>query len=81
MYMYILVERSKRCNQCSACLREDCGKCKFCKDKPKFGGKGVKKQKCVKRRCMNSNSISQKPALKLAIHSTNQLADITNTSG
>ena len=25
----------------------DCGQCKFCKDKKKFGGRGVLKQKCV----------------------------------
>lgn len=26
---------------------EDCGKCAFCLDKPRFGGKGTKRQKCV----------------------------------
>ena len=75
------IGRSRRCNQCLACLREDCGKCKFCKDKPKFGGKGVKKQCCIKQRCMNSKGISEKPVLKLATYATNQLTDITNTLG
>ena len=79
--MYVPIGRSRRCNQCSACLRKDCGKCKFCKDKLKFGGKGVKKQCCIKRRCMNSKSISQNPAQKLATNSTTQLTDITNTLG
>ena len=41
-------KRGIRCMECPACLRtEDCGSCVFCKDKPKFGGPGVKKQACV----------------------------------
>ena len=41
-------KRGVRCMECPACLRtEDCGSCVFCKDKPKFGGPGVKKQACV----------------------------------
>ena len=28
-------------------LQDDCGKCNYCSDKPKFGGKGTKRQKCV----------------------------------
>ena len=28
-------------------LQDDCGLCQYCKDKPKFGGKGTKRQKCV----------------------------------
>ena len=27
----------------------DCGKCKFCMDKPKFGGAGTLKQRCLER--------------------------------
>ena len=41
-------KRGVRCMDCPACLRtEDCGTCVFCKDKPKFGGPGVKKQACM----------------------------------
>lgn len=41
-------KRGVRCMDCPACLRvEDCGSCVFCKDKPKFGGPGVKKQACM----------------------------------
>ena len=41
-------KRGVRCMDCPACLRtEDCGTCIFCKDKPKFGGPGVKKQACM----------------------------------
>lgn len=41
-------KRGVRCMDCPACLRvDDCGACVFCKDKPKFGGPGVKKQACM----------------------------------
>ena len=39
----------RRCGQCSGCLRIDCGVCKHCKDKPKFGGMGLLKLTCVHR--------------------------------
>ena len=41
-------KRGVRCMECAACLHsEDCGSCIYCKDKPKFGGPGVKKQACM----------------------------------
>jgi hypothetical protein len=45
--------RGRGCGQCEGCLREDCGTCTFCRDKPKFGGPGTKKQKCALRVCSN----------------------------
>lgn len=30
----------------------DCGFCQFCMDKPKFGGPGSKRKRCVARRCL-----------------------------
>lgn len=45
--------RGRGCGKCEGCLREDCGTCTFCKDKPKFGGPGTKKQKCALRVCSN----------------------------
>jgi len=41
------------CLKCSACLLPDCGRCWACKDKPKFGGPGVQKQKCQEKKCTN----------------------------
>eukprot|EP00090_Calanus_glacialis_P045654 TRINITY_DN8622_c0_g1_i1.p1 TRINITY_DN8622_c0_g1~~TRINITY_DN8622_c0_g1_i1.p1 ORF type:complete len:637 (-),score=114.05 TRINITY_DN8622_c0_g1_i1:324-2234(-) len=41
------------CQKCSGCIRSDCGKCIYCKDKPKFGGRGVQKQKCQFKKCSN----------------------------
>ncbi|XP_052803783.1 uncharacterized protein LOC128233934 [Mya arenaria] len=46
-----LYKRKIRCKKCRGCLALDCGKCRFCKDKPKFGGAGIIKQCCVNRKC------------------------------
>ena len=48
----IVGTKRKRCQQCCGCQAQDCGECKQCLDKPKYGGKGTKKQCCVKRRCI-----------------------------
>lgn len=47
------LKRGRSCGKCDGCLREDCAKCQFCLDKPKFGGPGKKKQRCEKRPCSN----------------------------
>ena len=44
---------SSRCGGCQGCVRGDCGECKNCLDKPKFGGRGIKKQACLRRSCYN----------------------------
>lgn len=41
------------CGQCVGCKTKDCGTCRFCQDKPKFGGKGTLKQKCLQRHCQH----------------------------
>lgn len=52
----LLVQMSRRrkkrrppCN-CATC-RQDCGVCLNCRDKPRFGGAGVRKQACLLRSC------------------------------
>lgn len=49
--------RRKRCNACENCLAQECGSCLHCKDMIKFGGSGKSKQACVKRNCLNADSI------------------------
>ncbi|XP_059588496.1 methyl-CpG-binding domain protein 1 isoform X3 [Alligator mississippiensis] len=45
--------RRRRCGVCEACVRRvDCGCCDFCRDKPKFGGDNLKRQKCRWRQCL-----------------------------
>ena len=48
----VKVDRVLRCGACEGCRRADCGRCPNCRDKPKFGGAGVKKQACNHRRCL-----------------------------
>jgi hypothetical protein len=48
----VKVDRVLRCGACEGCRRADCGRCPNCRDKPKFGGAGVKKQACQHRRCL-----------------------------
>ena len=43
--------RRNRCGTCKGCMRNDCGTCVACKDRPKFGGRGIKKQACELRVC------------------------------
>ena len=43
--------RSVRCGKCDGCERDDCGVCKNCVDKPKFGGLGQRKQGCIAKIC------------------------------
>ncbi|XP_065920656.1 uncharacterized protein [Dysidea avara] len=45
--------RYPNCGKCVNCSKSDCGKCLSCKDKPKFGGNNVRKQRCVERICLN----------------------------
>ena len=41
------------CGACQGCqTKSDCGQCKMCLDKPKFGGPGKRKQKCELRKCI-----------------------------
>lgn len=44
--------KSRRCGRCAGCQSTDCGSCKACGDKKKFGGANVKKQACEQRRCV-----------------------------
>ena len=44
--------RKSYCGHCNHCIKEDCRRCKNCLDKPKFGGKNKKRQRCLKRKCL-----------------------------
>ena len=45
--------RKRRCGECDACKRDDCGQCKPCSALPRFGGSSQKKQACANRKCLN----------------------------
>ncbi|XP_047472019.1 uncharacterized protein LOC125027167 isoform X3 [Penaeus chinensis] len=45
--------KRKGCGECEGCqVVEDCGQCRFCRDKAKFGGPNRLKQVCVYKRCV-----------------------------
>ncbi|XP_069470536.1 histone-lysine N-methyltransferase 2A isoform X3 [Ambystoma mexicanum] len=57
--------RSRRCGQCPGCqVPEDCGLCTNCLDKPKFGGRNIKKQCCKMRKCQNLQWMPSKANLQ-----------------
>ncbi len=47
-------KRHSRCGQCPGCISTDCNQCKFCLNKLKNGGPGLKKQCCAKRKCIRT---------------------------
>ena len=45
--------RRKGCGDCTGCQEvHDCGQCRFCKDKGKFGGPNRLKQVCLNKKCV-----------------------------
>ena len=60
-----VLSKKKACSPtCPECMRDDCGKCKACLDKIKFGGQNKLKQKCIERRCTNLGSGGGKMSAK-----------------
>ena len=48
----------QRCMTCLNCRVADCTMCLSCKDKPRFGGPGLRKKACLQRpRCLNPITI------------------------
>lgn len=44
-----------QCGKCDACQKtDDCGKCAFCTDMAKFGGKDELKKPCIRRQCTHA---------------------------
>ena len=44
--------KKKRCGKCAGCTATECAQCKYCLDKPKYGGRGTLKKSCIKRECI-----------------------------
>eukprot|EP00978_Attheya_sp_CCMP212_P039174 scaffold201397_cov24-Attheya_sp.AAC.1 len=43
------VAKEGRCGKCNACAHPDCEHCENCQDMKKYGGPGIKHQRCAKR--------------------------------
>jgi len=69
-------KKRKRCGECAGCMAIDCGSCKFCHDKPKFGGQGKMKKPCINRKCSNLHEVGGNP--KQANAPERPLTDISN---
>ena len=74
------------CKTCPGCVIPQCGKCKYCLDMPKFGGKGKMRQKCMLQACHMKMKDSQprkrlssksKSPQKHSRSNTNSLSEIT----
>ncbi|XP_019855853.1 PREDICTED: uncharacterized protein LOC109584529 [Amphimedon queenslandica] len=47
--------KRRKCMECVGCKTTlDCGTCKYCKDKRKFGGPGIQKKGCQMKMCTGS---------------------------
>ncbi|XP_054859398.1 methyl-CpG-binding domain protein 1 isoform X2 [Eublepharis macularius] len=56
--------QNRKCGECEACLlKTDCGRCDFCRDKPKFGGRNLKRQKCRWRQCLHFAMVEEVPSV------------------
>merc|ERR1719418_153471 len=51
--------KTSPCQQCGPCLAADCGQCRHCLDKRKFGGPGILKKKCSLRQCLAPSTSSR----------------------
>eukprot|EP01105_Mastigella_eilhardi_P025118 TRINITY_DN671_c0_g3_i3.p1 TRINITY_DN671_c0_g3~~TRINITY_DN671_c0_g3_i3.p1 ORF type:complete len:986 (+),score=214.26 TRINITY_DN671_c0_g3_i3:1376-4333(+) len=54
------IKRVPNCNKCPGCLTPDCKSCINCLDKPKYGGPGIRKQRCIYRVCENATTRDNK---------------------
>ena len=43
--------RKTCCGLCKNCLAGNCGSCRYCSDKFKFGGENTLRKRCIKRNC------------------------------
>ena len=44
---------------------KDCGECTFCLDKPRFGGKGTKRQKCINKKTPSQGPVQAWASLRI----------------
>ena len=65
---------SDNCKVCDPCLlyKIDCGECVNCLDKPKFGGPGRRKKKCIMKGCLVVEKYSKERANQKRNHRKNK---------
>jgi hypothetical protein len=51
-------KRRQGCGKCmECCTAQDCGTCRYCRDKRKFGGKNTLRKKCERRVCRQGDPV------------------------
>ena len=60
-----------RCGDCEGCHAANCGKCRFCKDMPQFGGRNIMRQSCAERKCRVSLAAAISPT-RLAVRARHE---------
>jgi len=77
--LYKFTGKRKQCSVCQNCKAADCGKCRFCLDKKRFGGPACLKKCCVQRQCkFITPHISDEKYNMIQAHTTETLASIEN---
>ena len=61
--------KQKRCGRCYGCKVKDCGVCRHCLDKKKFGGPNRLKQCCIHKKCAEyKDTAPKRPPLMQVLH-------------
>ena len=68
--------RRQRCRQCDGCLRPDCGRCRMCLDRPKFGGPGNLRQACMHRICTSNGLMADDNSALAALAAHRRKAEL-----
>lgn len=55
---FIFSSKNRRQTKCPCTTIDECGECIECQDKPKWGGLGIRKKKCVRRTCVCDSDMS-----------------------
>ena len=64
----VIMKRAVICGTCTNCKRDDCGTCKACIDKPKFGGPNKMKQKCYRKICHHMMKVKPSDKNEVVVH-------------
>jgi len=64
----VIMKRAVICGICTNCKRDDCGTCKACIDKPKFGGPNKMKQKCYRKICHHMMKVKPSDKNEVVVH-------------
>ena len=80
LMFHITQERETNDAFTCGCLAADCSTCKYCLDRPKFGGKGVKKTMLCELGSLEINNVLNMAYLMLLNHQTREKIPWTSTA-